>query len=126
MMGTAMLTRRKTIAILAGAGAALAIPRARASVPADFYDNALVIDGLCFGREWEGADFEGLSAAGYSGIVESLSREDLQTAIDALVEWRGRAEEHADRLLLALSASDFEFAKSSGRRLFGTRSGQVH
>jgi membrane dipeptidase len=110
-----MTTRRETIAILTGAAAALAIPRARAAVPADFYENALVIDALCFGREWAEAAYEGLRASGYSGIVESLPRESLQTAIDALVQWRTRFDEQADRLLMALTASDFETAKASGR-----------
>lgn len=111
-----MTTRRETIVLLAGAAAALAIPRVGAAASsAGFYDNALVIDGLCFGREWEEAEFEALRAAGYSGIVESLPRDDLQTAIDALVEWRGRVGEHSDRLLLALGASDFAVARSSGR-----------
>lgn len=110
-----MTTRRDAIGILAGAAAALAMPRAYPDTAADFYDNALVIDALCFGREWGEAAFEGLRAAAYSGIVESLPRDDLQTAIDALVEWRARIEEHTDRLLMALSAADFEAAKASGR-----------
>lgn len=110
-----MTSRRQAIGILAGAAAALAVPRAYPDTSADFYDNALVIDALCFGREWGEAAFEGLRAAGYSGIVESLPRDDLQTAIDALVEWRARIEEHADHMLMALSADDFEAAKASGR-----------
>ncbi|MDX1554769.1 MAG: membrane dipeptidase, partial [Xanthomonadales bacterium] len=110
-----MATRRETIAMLTGAAAALTTTRSSHASADSFYENALVIDGLCFGRDWNEAAFEGLSASGYSGIVESLAREDLQTAIDALVEWRGRAKEHADQILIALSADDFATAKSSGR-----------
>jgi membrane dipeptidase len=49
------------------------------------YDSMLVIDALCFGREWGEDALAGLRAANYSGIIESLPRSDLQTAIDALV-----------------------------------------
>jgi len=101
--------------MLAWASATLAMPRARAAVTGDFYENALVIDGLSFGREWDEPAFEGLRAAGYSGIIESLLRDDLQTAIDALVQWRARFEEHSNRLMMALTAADFETAKASGR-----------
>jgi membrane dipeptidase len=109
-----MTTRRETIGILAGSAAALAVPRARSASAPDLYQDSLVIDALCFGRDWDDPAFEGLRAAGYSGIVESLPRDSLQTAIDALVEWKTRIEEHAGTLSMALSASDFETAKAAG------------
>ncbi len=77
--------------MLTGAAAAVTIPRAATATAAEFYETALVIDGLCFGRERDEATLDALRAARYSGIVESLPREDLQTAIDALVEWRACA-----------------------------------
>ena len=51
----------------------------------DFYDNALVIDALCFLREWDEAELGALRKTGYAGIMESLSNRSLQIAIDALV-----------------------------------------
>lgn len=79
------------------------------------YDSMLVIDALCFGREWGEDALAGLRAANYSGIIESLPRSDLQTAIDALVGWRERVRENDSSLMLALEAADFERAQASGR-----------
>ena len=116
-----MTTRRETMQMMAGAAtsaamAAVAAPtQARAAATDDLYDRSLVIDALCFGRGWDEAAFTGLEEAGYAGIVESLPNSDLQTAIDALVAWRARVTEHDGRLLLGLSAADFERAKQSGR-----------
>ena len=100
-------------------GATLAALVATAGAPATAagrdYDDMLVIDALCFGKDWGEEVFEALRAANYSGIIESLDRSDLQTAIDALVQWRERIGENEDRLLMALQASDFELAQRSGR-----------
>ena len=109
-----MQTRRQTLKLMAGALAAGSFPAL--STPADnFYQDSLVIDGLCFGKDWGEAVFVGLKAANYSGIIESLDRQDLKTAIDALLTWRRRVEEHPDQLILALNANDFVLAKESGR-----------
>ena len=75
----------------------------------------LVIDALCFGRDWGEDVYDALRAANYAGIIESLPRDDLQTAIDALVEWRQRVRENDDKLILALEALDFERAHTSQR-----------
>ena len=108
-------TRRDLLQYLAGAAAATAVPHSARADLLEFYDNALVIDALCFSREWGDADYAALKQANYSGIVESLPRRDLQTAIDALVEWRERAGDHSDKVLLALEAADFRRARESGR-----------
>jgi len=108
-------SRREAIGILAGTAAAMAIPAVRADLPGGFYDQALVIDALCFGREWEQDAFEGLRDANYSGIVESLPRDSLQSAIDALVQWRNRIDENRRQLLMALTAADFQEARASNR-----------
>ena len=79
------------------------------------YDDAIVIDALSFGKEWAEEEFRALAETGYSGIVESLPRRDLRTAVEALTKWRQRAEKHADKLTIALSAADFSEAKQSGR-----------
>ena len=110
-----MTTRRETLKFMAGAALAAAIPDISSSDSRDFYDRSMVIDALCFGRDWDEAAFVGLREAGYSGIVESLDRTDLQTVIDELVKWRARVSDHSDKLLLALTAADFEHAWKSGR-----------
>lgn len=104
-----MTTRREAIGLVA---AIAAIPDFARAAADDVYDHALVIDALSYGREWGDAEFAALKQARYSGIVESLSRRDLQTAIDELAAWRARAKEHAGRLLIALSAADFERAQA--------------
>lgn len=110
-----MTTRRQTLKLIAGAVATSTLPGVSLAADADFYERCTVIDGLCFGRDWGEDEFSALKAANYSGIVESLGRQNLQTAIDGLLTWRRRFDEHADKLLLALSASDFVRAKDSGR-----------
>jgi membrane dipeptidase len=101
--------------MMAGLAAMAAMPGVARAGVADFYDGALIIDALCFGREWEEPVFEALRKANYSGIFESLPRRDLQTAIDALVEWRARVKDYPDKLLIALEAADFEKAQRSQR-----------
>jgi membrane dipeptidase len=108
-------TRREAIQLMAAAATAAGLSSTARSAASDFYDDALVIDALCFGREWDEPAFEALRIANYSGIVESLPRRDLQTAIDALVEWRTRVKENPDKLMIALSAAGFEEAKQSNR-----------
>jgi membrane dipeptidase len=111
-----MTTRRETLGMLAGTAALSAAPQHWAQAAgAGFYDNALVIDALSFLREWDDAELGALAKTGYAGIVESLDNDDLQTAIDALVGYRKRVAEHPDKLLIALSAADFQRAKDSGR-----------
>jgi membrane dipeptidase len=107
-----MTTRREAIALMAAMASA---PRLATADPITVYDNAVVIDALSFSRTWDDAEFAALKQTGYSGMVESLDNADLQTAIDALVAWRARARTHADKLLLALSAADFERAKQDGK-----------
>jgi len=110
-----MTTRRQTLQFIAGAAAATAMPSISLAANKNLYDRSLVIDALCFGKGWEEADYAGLKASGYTGIVESLDRKDLQTAIDQLVMWRARFAENSDKIIPALSASDFETAKKTGR-----------
>lgn len=110
-----MATRRQTLQWLAAAAATATLPSVSAHAAGGLYERSLVIDALCFGRDWGDEVFTALREAGYSGIIESLERESLQSAIDQLLMWRKRVEEHGDQLLLALSASDFVRAKASGR-----------
>ena len=109
------LTRRSLLAGTAAAAALGALPRGVRAALRDDYDDMLVIDALCFGREWGEDVFAALRGANYSGIIESLPRSDLQTAIDALVQWRERITAHPTRLLMALEAEDFRRAHASQR-----------
>ncbi|MCH9694117.1 MAG: dipeptidase [Gammaproteobacteria bacterium] len=100
---------------MASVTAAAIAPGIGQAKTATFYDEALIIDALCFGKEWGDDVFTALRKANYSGIIESLPRDSLQTAIDALVEWRSRVAEHPDTLMFALEAADFERARKSKR-----------
>jgi len=108
-------TRREVLAAAIGAAAGGLFPEAGSVAATGVYDRAMVIDALCFGRDWGDAEFSAIRQARYAGMVESLPNSDLQTAIDALVGWRERVAAHPDKLVLALSASDFELAAGSGR-----------
>lgn len=112
------LSRRRAVKLIAGGAAAAAGAPAFASTAfaqddalARLYRRAVVIDALAFGHKWDDDEYAAVKASGYTGIVESLPRRDLQTAIDALLAWRRRAEEHSDKILIALSAEDFRRAK---------------
>ncbi|MBI1391187.1 MAG: dipeptidase [Alphaproteobacteria bacterium] len=80
-----------------------------------FFGNTVVIDALSFAHQWDDDEWKAAQATGYAGIVTSLDRRDLKTAIDELVDWRRRVAEHPDRYLIALTSEDFRKAKSSGR-----------
>jgi membrane dipeptidase len=97
------------------AAASAAIPSVSLSSDKSLYDRSVVIDALSFGKGWEEADYAGLKAAGYTGIIESLDRNDLQTAIDQLIMWRTRFAENSDKIIPALSAADFKTAKNTNR-----------
>jgi membrane dipeptidase len=109
------ITRRTVLRGAALAAAATTLPTAVGVEAADAYEDMLVIDALCFGREWGDEVYTALREANYSGIIESLPRRDLQTAIDALVEWRERIDAHPQQLMLALGADDFLAAQASRR-----------
>ncbi len=118
-----MFNRRDAIRLTAGAaittaGTASFSPSMAASSPARLkrlYDNALVIDALSFAVEWDDEEYKAVEQSGYAGIVTSLNRRDLQTAIDELLTWKRRVEEFPARYMIALEAKDFERAKRSGK-----------
>jgi len=110
-----LINRREALGMLAGATTVAAAPASANSHLERLYGRSLIIDALCFSREWGEADLNALRQARYSGIVESLPRKDLQTAIDALVGWRARVVEHPDKLMLALSAQDFLTANEQNK-----------
>ncbi len=112
-----MLNRRETMRLAAGAAASVAgAGAARADDRLDrLYDKSIVIDALSFAHEWDEAEYEAVKRSGYTGIVTSLDRRDLQTAIDELLAWKKRVAEFPDRYLIALEARDFERAKREGK-----------
>ena len=91
--GCSIFNRRDAMRLTAGAaittaGATSFSSAMAASSPARLkriYDNALVIDALSFAREWDDVEYEAVKQSGYAGIVTSLDRRNLQTAIDELV-----------------------------------------
>ena len=115
-----MLNRRDAILTTAGAiGASGLFGPARAAELSDrlrrLYDKAIVIDALAFAHKWDDEEYAAVKQSGYAGIVTSLSRRDLQTAIDELLTWKKRVEEFPDRYMFALEAKDFERAKRAGK-----------
>ena len=109
------ITRRDALQVIAGITAAMTAPSLANAQKTNFYDDTLIIDALCFGKEWGDDVFTALRLANYSGIIESLPPDSLQIAIDALVEWRTRVADNSNRLMLALKAADFESAQASER-----------
>ncbi len=108
-----MLNRRDTFRIAAGAAASLSTANAAQSPEKlkRLYDRSIVIDALSFAHKWDDVEYEAVQQSGYAGIITSLSRQNLQTAIDELVTWKHRVEEFPDRYMFALEARDFERAK---------------
>ncbi len=108
--------RREVCQVLASLVATAVFPVNTFAAASDTYDRSLVIDALSlFGRDLGEDNVAAVKAAGYSGVFDSLPNTDLQTAIDALIIWRRRADEHADKLLIATRAADFKRAKDSNR-----------
>lgn len=112
------LTRRDTLSLAGGAAFSLTAKQAvgqQSSKLDRLYNNALVIDALSFAHEWDDVEYEAVQQSGYAGIVTSLDRRDLQTAIDELLTWRRRVEEFPNRYMMALEARDFERAKRENK-----------
>jgi membrane dipeptidase len=108
-----MFNRRDAIRLTAGAAASLSV--SRAAQQSDrlnrLYDNVVVVDALAFAHEWDDVEYEAVQHSGYTGIITSLNRRDLQTAIDELLTWKKRAAEFPGRYMIALEVEDFERAK---------------
>lgn len=81
----------------------------------DLYDEAIVIDSLAVGHQWDEKTYEAIERSGYTGIQTTLSSNDLETAVQALAEWNRRVSENSDTLIRATSASDIERAKREGK-----------
>ncbi|MHA7871595.1 MAG: dipeptidase [Hyphococcus sp.] len=110
------MDRRQFIQAGASAGVLGAFPAQAANRDLTrLYDNAIVIDALSFAHEWDDVEYDAVKQSGYTGIVTSLNRRDLQTAIDELLTWKRRVADYPDRYMIALEAGDFERAKRKNK-----------
>ncbi len=76
------------------------------------FDEAIVIDSLAVGHEWDAIEYDAVKRSGYTGIQTTLSSESFEVAIRALAEWNRRIVENSDKLVRATKARDVEVAKS--------------
>lgn len=81
----------------------------------DLFDEAIVIDSLAVGHQWDAETFRAIERSGYTGIQTTLSSTNLEVAVQALAEWNRRIAENPERLVKATSAARIEEAKRTGR-----------
>jgi len=79
------------------------------------FDEAIVIDSLAVGHEWDQVEYEAVKRSGYTGIQTTLPSESLEIAIRALAEWNRRVRENPDELVRATKAAHVERAKTEGK-----------
>lgn len=93
----------------------------------DIYDDAIIIDGLIIGRNWDEDSFEALDRTGYTGFNVSLDSFTFNRALLSLVDWKQRVDAHPDKLIHATSADDFEQAKKENKAavLFGFQNSRM-
>ena len=91
------------------------------------YDEAIVIDGLIIGRNWDEESFAALDKTGYTGFNVSLDSITFNRALLSLVDWKNRVDNHPDQLIHATSAADFERAKQEDKVavLFGFQNSRM-
>lgn len=93
----------------------------------NLYNNAIVIDGLIIGRNWDNDSFAALANTGYSGFNVSLDSFDFKRALHSLIDWKDRVSTHSDKLIHATTAKDFELAKQENKVavLFGFQNSRM-
>jgi membrane dipeptidase len=107
--------RREFLKVLAaGAFFPSGIVRAQTRVD-DLFDQAIVIDSLAVGHEWDPVEYEAVRRSGYTGIQTTLPSTSFDVAIRALSEWNARIRENTDKLFRATKATDIEAAKRDGK-----------
>jgi len=79
------------------------------------FDEAIVIDALAVGHEWDQVEYEAVKRSGYTGIQTTLPSGSFEGAIRALAEWNQRIRDNPDQLLRATKAAHVEQAKSEGK-----------
>ena len=95
--------------------------------PDKIYDEAIVLDGLIIGRNWDEDSFAALEASGYTGFNVSLDSFTFNRALLSLVDWQKRVANNPNKLIHATSAADFERAKREGKVavLFGFQNSRM-
>ena len=79
------------------------------------FDEAIVIDSLAVGHEWDAVEYQAVKRSGYTGIQTTLPSGSYQEAIRSLAEWNRRIRENGDKLIHATKAAHIERAKSEGK-----------
>jgi membrane dipeptidase len=100
--------------LAAGAVFPRGLLRAGADVDRLFAD-AIVIDSLAVGHEWDEVEYDAVKRSGYTGIQTTLPSQSFEVAIRALAEWNRRIQENGDKLLGATTAAHIEEAKRAGK-----------
>ncbi len=79
------------------------------------YKDAIVIDALITTRDWNDKSYKIADRTGYTGFGTSLSSGSMDAAMRSLEVWNKRIRENPDKLVLTVSAEDFETAKRDGK-----------
>ena len=105
----------------AGSVAGLQTPKLDQRHIEELYKKSLVIDGLIIPRGWNQESFDALEKSGYSGFSASLNSRNFELAMQSINEWHQRINENPDKLIHAVTASDFVQAKKEDKTavLFG-------
>ncbi len=75
------------------------------------YDEAIVIDSLAVGHEWDDVEYDAVERSGYAAIQTTLPSTNLEVALRALAEWNHRIETNPNRLVKATKAAHIAQAK---------------
>ena len=120
-----MMKRREVLKLFSALGAlslsgavlpAFAKGGLKAEEAAALVKNALIIDALSLGQEWDQAEYAALARTGYSGFHATLlNRMTLEGALGDLNDWQKRIAENPGIFRLALTAEDFVAAKENGQ-----------
>lgn len=116
------IDRREFLGVAAAGAAWPAVSRLKPFLAAqertradDLYDEAIVIDTLAVGHEWDEVEYAAVEASGYTGIQTTLPSGNFDVAQRALDAWNLRVEERSGLLLRATTAADIERAKREGK-----------
>jgi membrane dipeptidase len=101
-------------AMVAGALFPYGVVRANAGIDR-LFDEAIVIDSLAVGHEWDEVEYAAVKRSGYTGIQTTLTSSNFQVAIRALSEWNQRLRDNSDKLVMATKAAHIEQAKREGK-----------
>jgi membrane dipeptidase len=81
----------------------------------ELFDQAIVIDSLAVGHEWDEVEYRAVARSGYTAIQTTLPSESFEVSIRSLAEWNRRIRENPDKLVQATKAAHVERAKSEGK-----------